>query len=65
MSTPTGIEIIDCDQCGHRHPVTREHCPTCVLRTLRSMPWWIRSTPSMATRLISSGLLTCLLCMRR
>ena len=39
--------------------------PTCVLRTLRSMPWWIRSTPSMATRLISSGLLTCLLCMRR
>jgi len=20
MSTPTGIEIIDCDQCGHRHP---------------------------------------------
>ena len=29
MTTPTGIEIIDCDQCGHRHPVTREHCPTC------------------------------------
>lgn len=20
MSTPTGIGIIDCDQCGHRHP---------------------------------------------
>lgn len=20
MTTPTGIEIIDCAQCGHRHP---------------------------------------------
>ena len=29
MTTPTGIEIIGYDQCGHRHPVTREHCPTC------------------------------------
>lgn len=34
MTTPTGIPIIDCPQCAHRHPVTRTHCPTCGLATL-------------------------------
>lgn len=33
-TTPTGIPIIDCDTCGHRHPVTRVHCPVCGLATL-------------------------------
>lgn len=28
-TTPTGIPITLCDQCGFRHPITREHCPTC------------------------------------
>ena len=28
-TTPTGIPIIDCDTCGHRHPVSRDHCPKC------------------------------------
>ena len=34
MTTPTGIEIIGYDQCGHLHPVTRENCPTCGKATL-------------------------------
>lgn len=33
-TTPTGIPIIDCDECHHRHPVTREHCPKCGLAHL-------------------------------
>lgn len=28
-TTPTGVPIIDCEQCGRRHPATRQHCPTC------------------------------------
>ncbi len=28
-TTQTGIPIIDCETCGYRHPVTRQHCPTC------------------------------------
>lgn len=34
MTTPTGIPITLCDQCGHTHPVTRKHCPVCGLATL-------------------------------
>ena len=33
-TTPTGIPIVDCTTCGHRHPVTRRHCPTCGRATL-------------------------------
>lgn len=33
-TTQTGIPIIDCEQCGHRHPVTRNHCAICGLATL-------------------------------
>lgn len=32
--TQTGIPITDCDTCGHIHPVTRRHCPTCGLAPL-------------------------------
>lgn len=32
--TPTGIPIIDCGQCGHRHPSQRPHCGVCGLATL-------------------------------
>ena len=28
-TTQTGIPIIDCEECGYRHPITRQHCPTC------------------------------------
>ncbi len=28
-TTQTGIPIIDCETCGYRHPITRQHCPTC------------------------------------
>jgi hypothetical protein len=28
-TTPTGVPIEDCDNCGRRHPVTRSHCGTC------------------------------------
>lgn len=28
-TTPIGIPIRDCDTCGRRHPITREHCPIC------------------------------------
>ena len=28
-ATPTGIPIIDCPECGHRHPANREHCAGC------------------------------------
>ncbi len=33
-TTWTGIPIIDCDECGHRHPETRKHCEACGLATL-------------------------------
>ena len=33
-TTQTGIPIIDCEECGYRHPVTRKHCPTCGKATL-------------------------------
>lgn len=33
-TTQTGTPIIDCNQCGHRHPETRKHCETCGLATL-------------------------------
>lgn len=29
MRTMTGIEIIDCADCGHRHPANRAHCVHC------------------------------------
>lgn len=28
-TTPTGVPIEDCGECGRRHPVTRSHCGTC------------------------------------
>lgn len=28
-TTPTGVPIIECAECGRRHPVTRSHCPVC------------------------------------
>ncbi|MFJ2506305.1 DNA cytosine methyltransferase [Microbacterium sp. NPDC087592] len=28
-TTQTGIPIIDCGECGRRHPVTRRHCAVC------------------------------------
>lgn len=33
-TTPTGIPIQNCDTCGHRHPITRKHCPECGLAHL-------------------------------
>ena len=33
-TTQTGIPIQDCPHCGHQHPVTRRHCPSCGLATL-------------------------------
>lgn len=33
-TTRTGIPVIDCDECGHRHPETRKHCEACGLATL-------------------------------
>ncbi|CAH1193826.1 Hypothetical protein ROUS_50 [Brevibacterium phage Rousseau] len=33
-TTPTGIRIIDCGECGYRHPETRQHCQGCGLATL-------------------------------
>lgn len=33
-TTQTGIPVIDCNECGHRHPETRKHCATCGLATL-------------------------------
>lgn len=33
-TTPTGAPITDCGTCNRRHPVTRQHCPTCGLATL-------------------------------
>ena len=33
-TTPTGVPIIDCPTCGHRHPIIREHCSGCGLATL-------------------------------
>ena len=33
-NTQTGIPIVDCDECGKRHPVTRKHCENCGLATL-------------------------------
>jgi len=29
QTTPTGIRIIDCEQCERRHPEMRKHCSTC------------------------------------
>lgn len=28
-TTPSGVPILPCRVCGHTHPVTRTHCPTC------------------------------------
>ena len=28
-TTQTGIPVVDCDQCGMRHPATRQHCARC------------------------------------
>lgn len=28
-STPTGVPVIDCDECHRTHPATRKHCLTC------------------------------------
>lgn len=33
-TTQTGIPVIDCNECGRRHPETRKHCATCGLATL-------------------------------
>lgn len=40
MTTPTGVPIIDCHECGHRHPAPRRHCPTCGLATLFGHTHW-------------------------
>ena len=32
--TMTGIPIVDCLECGFRHPVTRVHCVECGLATI-------------------------------
>lgn len=29
MSTPTGVPIIPCDECGREHPAGRGHCLDC------------------------------------
>lgn len=29
ITTPTGIAIIDCPACHHRHPANRDHCADC------------------------------------
>lgn len=28
-TTPSGIPIIECDECGWSHPATRSHCARC------------------------------------
>lgn len=28
-STPTGVPVIECGECGCEHPVSRRHCRTC------------------------------------
>lgn len=28
-TTPTGIPITECDDCGYTHPITRSHCVEC------------------------------------
>lgn len=28
-TTPTGVPITHCKQCGHEHPTTRRHCTKC------------------------------------
>ena len=28
-TTPTGIPILPCEQCGGIHPITRTHCSEC------------------------------------
>jgi len=33
-ATQTGIQIIDCSECGRRHPVSRAHCVFCGMATL-------------------------------
>lgn len=33
-TTPTGVPIRDCNECGHRHPITRKHCTICGRATL-------------------------------
>ena len=37
-TTPTGIPIRDCNECGYRHPITRKHCTICGRATLVSPP---------------------------
>jgi predicted RNA-binding Zn-ribbon protein involved in translation (DUF1610 family) len=32
--TMTGVPIVDCSECGFRHPVTRKHCAGCGLATI-------------------------------
>ncbi len=33
-TTPTGIPIAHCPECGHQHPASRRHCPRCGLAHL-------------------------------
>ena len=33
-TTMTGIPVIDCTECGWRHPASRTHCERCGLATL-------------------------------
>ena len=35
-TTPTGIAVEPCAQCGRSHPVTRAHCPKCGIASLFS-----------------------------
>jgi len=44
-TTPTGVPVIDCEECGRRHPVGRDHCPTCGAATLFH-PHCIQGQPS-------------------
>ena len=36
--TQMGVPIINCDQCGYRHPMTRTHCPKCGLASAFTHP---------------------------
>ncbi len=37
-TTPTGIPISLCETCGHRHPISRKHCPVCGLALIFAHP---------------------------
>lgn len=38
ITTPTGVPITTCDECGHEHPVTRRHCRECTRASLFITP---------------------------